>query len=692
MRFSLHSALVLFCFAIFPVVYGDTPNDVPEGGEPGNTEAKHVIVRLLPDIKQLITQPDVPLTTVIDIGKTYRDSPEFDGAEPEFELVEKGQTGNVEPTLEDGLLTLQWKQVGGSEITIRAYNPETNTNYNETIRLEAWMPDYLSVFLMVIGGLGLFLVGMKLMSEGFQMVAGSGLRRMIATLTDNRFSATLVGLVVTSIIQSSSVTTVMVVGFINSQIMTLSQGIGVIMGANIGTTMTGWILSLNLGKYGLPILGVAAFFYLFSKNEKLRLLGMAFMGLGFVFFGLELMQQGFRPLRDLPSFAAWMETFSADTYWGVLKCAAVGCILTLIVQSSSATLGITISLAVIGVIPFETAAALVLGENVGTTITAILASIGMSANAKRAAYFHVLFNLIGVFYITLLFFVLLMPLVKWCIGVDENGVILHAAAGIALTHTLFNVSNTIVFLPFTQVFAKFLMWYVPDSAKAPAEPRLTNLNAGLVKPTALALEQSRNEVLRMGNTCDQLAQNVLHILKSETPDTKMVEDSVNDEDILDKLHDEIIEFTSSMLSGNISHSVAEHARQQIRMADELESISDYLVDILESDLKLRKSELALPEPEKSELLEVHSALTEMVKMIVRNFAERKMSKTLLTDVRTRGRELNEKVKGIRNRFFLRMSEEKFDPQVVIAFNKQLNAYRRVREHVRNVAVAMVDVR
>ncbi|HHK42401.1 MAG TPA: Na/Pi cotransporter family protein, partial [Planctomycetaceae bacterium] len=222
---------------------------------------------------------------------------------------------------------------------------------------------------------------MKNISDGLQAVAGNRLRRMISLVTDNRLLAVGVGTLVTMIVQSSSITTVLVVGLVNSGFMSLTQAIGVVFGANIGTTITGWVLVLKIGKYGLPLAGASAFGYLFISRDRLRYLCMGAMGVGMVFFGLELMKDGFSIIKDLPAFEQWFERFTADSYIGVLKCAAIGCILTFIVQSSSATLGITIGLAQIGVIPFQTAAALVLGENIGTTITAWLASFGTSPNA-----------------------------------------------------------------------------------------------------------------------------------------------------------------------------------------------------------------------------------------------------------------------------------------------------------------------
>ncbi|HOQ04213.1 MAG TPA: Na/Pi cotransporter family protein [Anaerohalosphaeraceae bacterium] len=265
------------------------------------------------------------------------------------------------------------------------------------------MNQTLEIIYQVCGGLGIFLLGMKNMSEGMQAVAGERLRKMIGAVTNNRILACGVGLLVTMIIQSSSVTTVMVVGLVNAGIMTLLQAIGVIMGANIGTTITGWILVINIGKYGLPMLGAASFFYLFSKRDRVRFTAMFLMGLGMVFFGLELMKNGFSPLKDMPGFISWFHRFQPDSYFGIWKCVLVGTLLTAVFQSSSATVGITLGLADIGIIGFPTAAALILGENIGTTVTALLASIGANSNARRAALAHSFFNLLGVCWITLIF-------------------------------------------------------------------------------------------------------------------------------------------------------------------------------------------------------------------------------------------------------------------------------------------------
>ena len=629
----------------------------------------------------------------IDLSEALANVDSLKNASVKLEIVLNTEPKVVSAKVDkNNILTFEYGELGESEVTIQATNTSTGHTAISKMSIEVWTPNYWKMVLTVIGGLGVFLLGMKYASEGLQAIAGASLRKLIATFTENRFLAVIVGMVATILVQSSTVTTVMVVGFINSQIMTLTQGIGVIMGANIGTTTTAWIISIKIGEYGLPLMGVCAFIYIFSKTDRIKYAAMAGMGLGAVFFGLELMTQGFSILRDLPEFAQWMERFSADTTWGVLKCAAIGCVLTLVVQSSAATLGITMSLAALGIIEFPTAAALVLGENVGTTLTAVLASIGTSVNAKRAAAFHVIFNMTGVLWVTTVFITFFLPTVYWIIGTNEAGDIKNIGAGIAMTHSLFNITNTLLFLPFSRIVAKLLIRVIPDKGREPQKQSLTNLNIRLLESSAIAIERSRIEVIRMSNGCLEMADEVKHVMQNETVDREIVEKAFYQEQVLDTLQDEIIEFMADMLSGNISHDIAENARSQLRMADELESISDYFIVIMKSNLKLRESDLMFPEQEHNEMLELHDAITSYFLLIHRAFSQRKTGMPLLTEVHSQGRNITHLAKNIRDKFLKKMSDERFDPQIVMAFNAQLNAYRRVREHAQNVAEAIVGVK
>jgi phosphate:Na+ symporter len=541
----------------------------------------------------------------------------------------------------------------------------------------------------IIGGLGIFLLGMKYMSDGMQAVAGNSLRRMIGLATNNRFLATIVGTVVTVVVQSSSVTTVMVVGFVNSGVMELAQGVGVIMGANIGTTITGWILVLNIGKYGLPILGAAAFVYLFSKGDRWRFWAMAFMGIGMVFFGLEIMKDACASIKDLPEFEAWFQRFHADSYLGVLGCALVGCIVTMVVQSSSATLGITISLAFQGVITYETAAALVLGENIGTTITALLASIGATTNARRAAYFHVLFNVIGVFWITLIFQYYIRG-IEWMIAVDINQAVVqngkevfpNTTAAIAATHSVFNIANTILFLPFAPMLIRLLNRIVP-SKSFKEKPHLTDLDIRMVETPSLAIEQSRKEIVKMGDSCAKMIGWLGELSQQDDPDKKLADRLKQREQILDSMQDEIAHFVTNLLSGNVPHSVAEEAREQLRIADEYESASDYLANLDSFDRKLRRDGHRFTPQQLGSLAELNQHVAEYVSAVNEAFIHNNAN--VLTKTSPLSKRLRSEIKMLRQRHLEELSDGVMAPAVSIAWLATLNAYARVRDHIRNIA-------
>ena len=548
----------------------------------------------------------------------------------------------------------------------------------------------------LIGGLGIFLLGMKNMSEGMQAVAGNSLRRLIGSVTGNRFFALVAGVVTTCIVQSSSITTVMVVGFVNSGVMGLAQAIGVIMGANIGTTITGWILVLKIGKYGLPLLGAAAFVYLFSKGDRWRYWAMAIMGIGMVFFGLELMKDACKIIRETPDFKLWFEAFKADSYLGVMKCALVGCVMTTLVQSSSATLAITISLASQGVITFETAAALVLGENIGTTITAFLASLGATTNARRAAYFHVIFNLAGVFWITLIFS-WYIELVQWLVsqvdwwGVgDVNAVLIEdgketfpgTTPAIAATHSIFNITNALLFLPFVGVFRSLLERIVP-AKQFKEKPHLTDLDIRMLETPLMAIDQSRKELLRMGDGCSKMLGWLAELRDQDDPDKELANRLQQREKVLDTIQDEISVYITNLLSGNIPHAVADEARLQLRMADEYESVSDYIVHLDEYDRKLRRDGHRFSDSHRASLQELNNHLGEYVTHI--NQALAQDNRNVLIETSPAAKRIKNEVKQLRRAHLEELSTADIAPLVSVAYLATLTAYSRVLDHSHNIA-------
>ena len=544
----------------------------------------------------------------------------------------------------------------------------------------------------LLGGLGIFLLGMKYMSEGMQAVAGSSLRRLISTITGNRFFAIIAGVFVTCVVQSSSITTVMVVGFVNSGVMSLQQAVGVIMGANIGTTITGWILVLKIGKYGLPLLGGAAFGYLFSRSDRWRYVAMSLMGVGMVFFGLELMKDACALIKETPAFAEWFQAFQADSYVGVLKCAMVGCILTTLVQSSSATLGITISLAFQGVISYETAAALVLGENVGTTITALLASLGATTNARRASYFHVLFNLIGVFWITLVF-PWYIELVQWAVNVDVAEMVLvdgsatypNTTPAIAATHSIFNIANVLLFLPFVSALVRLLERLVP-AKEFKEKPRLTDLDIRMLDTPALAIEQSHKELERMGDGCEKMLRWLVELRQQESPDTSLANRLIRREAVLDSIQDEISVFITKLLSGTVPHQVADEARRQLRMADEYESVSDYVADLETFDRKLRRDGLRFTESQRDGLDKLNTQLLSYLETA--NTALRQNNHNVFAESAPAAKRIRSQIKQFRRQHLDDLSDGNIAPSVNVAVLASLNAYVRVLDHAENIAEAI----
>ncbi len=580
------------------------PIQTTEGRDGPNllaTQKRRILSKNIPDIKILSGSPPMTITLESLAGK--KDAPTNEG--PVMSVLLNKKSSVTQAEIKNGReLILTPGKVGKTEIIIEEAQ-EDGVPVHAKFQVTVWEPDYWQLGLTVFGGLGLFLLGMQNLSDGLQAVAGNRLRALIAAVTNNLLMATGVGMLVTMILQSSSITTVMVVGFVNSGFMTLAQAIGVIFGANIGTTITGWILVLKIGVYGLPIAGLGAVGYLFIRRDRVRYMFMATLGLGLVFLGLELMKDGFSLIKDLPSFELWFDRFRADSYFGVLKCAAVGCLLTFIVQSSSATLGITIGLAQIGVIPFETGAALVLGENIGTTITAWLASLNSTTNARRAAYAHILFNVFGVAWVTALFPWYMMLIRYIVMGSTTADISSHVTEAIAATHTGFNVTNTLVCLPLAGVLASLLQWLLPEPA-AKEVGRLTNLDVRILESPVLALQQSRNELLRMAESCHSMMGWLREVLESDTSNPALIKRTQDEEKRVDALQDELVEFISQLLASNVPENLIGEARQQLRMVDEYESISDYIGRILKYQANLFESGDKYDDVEKRSLLQLHS--------------------------------------------------------------------------------------
>jgi len=448
----------------------------------------------------------------------------------------------------------------------------------------------MTTVFQALGGLGLFLFGMKIMSEGLQKVAGKKMRHILGMVSNNRFVGCGVGALVTSVVQSSSATTVMLVSFVDAGLLKVAQAIGVILGANIGTTVTAQLIAFKINEYALPAIAAGVLLKFFLGRGKWVYAGDVLLGFGLVFYGLGMMQAGFAPLKHDPDFVAFLTRFNADKFTGILLCIMVGTALTMVLQSSSATVGIAMALASQGLLNFETSVALILGDNIGTTITAELASVGATITAHQAARAHTLFNAIGVFNVVL-FFPLFIKLVLWLTASIEGigppdfmaeGQRPNIARYIANAHTIFNLVNALFFLTVLPWLIRVTIWLTPGKV---GEEELNDLHhiqfmdAKLAEIPSIALGQANSEIIRMADAVQLMHQEVIQSV--EERDSKKLSKWRKREEALDILQREITQFLVTVMQGRISPDESREVRSLIRMTNNLERIGDAVDEIAE---------------------------------------------------------------------------------------------------------------
>ena len=654
-------------------------------------ENADVPVKWLPDLKVLVNAP----TTTINLNDAVRqlcddgrlgDPSTISPDDVELSIV-SGESDYANLSIEGSELVVSWNPgaVGSSMIVVKATKKGNEAEHAYiSFRAESWTPDYLMVLMIVVGGGGLFLLGMKRMSEGLQAIAGRKLQRMINLFTNHRVFALGIGAFVTALVQSSTATSVMTLGFVNSGVMTLKQAIGVLMGANIGTTTTGWLFTLNIGQYGLPTLGVAAIFYLFCKNEKVRNFSIFFLGLGMIFFGLETLKIGLTPLSDSPHFTAFMNTFRANSIFGAVMCVVVGCVATALTHSSAAILAITITLASLGSLDLNSSAAITLGSNIGTSLTPMLVAIGAPCTTRRAAYFHFVFNTVGVVWVMAIFFPIFVP----CVNMLGTAFHLSISGKIALTHTVFNVANTIVFLPLVDPISRILEKYVVDkkkTRKSSAFPT-THLSASLLSVPKSAISQANVVVEDAFADCVKLTESLKTLFDEKFQDRQRVDAAFEIEDKLDSVQDETILFLSQLYSKTLPKGDIRQVQRQTRVVQELEKVSDYLVSILKSFLKLGDSELQSPEILNKIFSENEKNVVDALKWLGDAF-KNGPSPSLKEEMYKRRARYVAAAKAERDQYVNLMYSESFDPNVIVAIDAQLTFWRRIYEHLVNIAEA-----
>jgi phosphate:Na+ symporter len=430
----------------------------------------------------------------------------------------------------------------------------------------------------LLGALGVFLFGMRVMSEGIQKVAGKRLQSILNYMTANRVAAVFTGFFITALVQSSSATTVMVVSFVNASLLNLTQAIGVIMGANIGTTVTTWIVSIIGFKFkitaiALPIVGVGLPF-MFSKLKKRRDIGEILIGFGLLFLGLMFLKESVPDIKSNPEVLEFLKNYTDLGFLSFVIFVFVGAVLTVIVQSSSAAMAITVTMAYMGWIGFETAAAIVLGENIGTTVTAYLASLGTNVNARRTARAHFLFNIFGVIWMAFVFRYFTQFILK--IAPWDSSSQINLPLNLSLFHTIFNIINTLIFIPFIIPFAKLVEKLVkPKESDLSKEYSFKYIKTGLQDTGQMNIQSAKFELNKMVELVDEMFNTFLKVFHN--PEKKMgstVEKVKGMEDLSDQMQHEITQYLAECSKEDLSGRSVININAMLRIINELENIGD----------------------------------------------------------------------------------------------------------------------
>ena len=538
--------------------------------------------------------------------------------------------------------------------------------------------------LEMILGLCLFLFGMNLMGEALERRAGTALRSLLGKLTTNRLAGFLTGLGVTAVIQSSSATTVMVVGFVNSGLMTLKQAINVILGANVGTTVTAWILSLSGIEGGgilqlfkpttfTPVLAlVGIIMYMFLKGEKKKDTGMILLGFATLMFGMETMSGAVKGLANVPEFTQLFTMFE-NPILGLLA----GAVLTAIIQSSSASVGILQALAVTGSVTYGACVPIIMGQNIGTCVTAMISSVGTTKNAKRAAFVHLSFNILGAVLLLAVFAIIRAVFAPAILGVAAS------EFGIAVAHSIFNVACVLIFLPLSALLEKIALALIPD-AKVPEV--VSELDERLLQTPQLALERCRALVGEMATAANNSIIGALGCLDNYTE--AAAQEVREAEDLTDHYEDILGTYLVKLGSRQIGESNSAETTELLRLIGDIERIADHSVNILESAEELREKELQFSDKAKAELSVLVSATHEILNLTMSAISTGDLS--VAAKVEPLEQIIDDLKEELRTRHSRRLSQGNCSIETGFVWSDLLTNLERVSDHCSNVAGCIID--
>ncbi len=530
-----------------------------------------------------------------------------------------------------------------------------------------------------LGGLGIFLFGIKFMGDGLQKSAGDRLRDILDKFTTNPVMGVLAGIFVTILIQSSSGTTVLVVGLVSAGFMNLRQAIGVIMGANIGTTVTAFIIGIKISDYALPILFAGAVLLFFFKNKKIHNFGQIVFGFGALFFGLELMGDGMKPLRSLQAFQELTVSMSDNPLLGVV----IGTVFTVIVQSSSATIGILQELHGLGLIDIKASLPVLFGDNIGTTITAVLASIGASVAARRAALTHVIFNLIGT-----AIFLLILPLFTAFVAMLKANLGLNPEMTIAFAHGTFNLSNTLIQLPFIGVLAYIVTKLIPGEDSL-VEYKAKHLDPLFIEQSSsIALGQAKEEILRMGQFASLGLEEANQYLK--TNQSKHADTAYQIEDAINNLDRKITDYLVLISRAEMSAAESEEHSTLMDTVRDIERVGDHFENIVELVDYQLTNKVKLTESALKDLDEMFTLTISTLKDAITALDDKNTD--LAAKVMKSEEQIDKMERTLRKKHILRINEGSCTGQAGIVFVDIISNLERIGDHSVNIAEAVLGYR
>lgn len=528
---------------------------------------------------------------------------------------------------------------------------------------------------MLLSGMGLLLYGIKILGEGLELAAGSKLKTMLEKMTKNRFAAVFLGFVITTLIQSSTATTVMVVGFVNTGIMNLTQAIGVIMGANIGTTTTSVLVSLDIGKYAPLAIGIGAFWMMFAKKNVQKHLAIAVTGFGMLFLGMSLMKTSMAPLASSPVFSNWI--MQADENHNYILAILIGMITAATIHSSAASIGILQALAFSGSIPLNFAVYVIYGQNIGTCITAVMSALGTKKNSKRTAVMHVLFNVFG----TVLFIAgsQFIPYTEWITKATDNPMM-----QISLVHIIFNVVSTILMFPFAKILVKLSCIIIPDrNEEGENDFRMQYVDNLMINTPPFAVAQVGKEVHRMAVLARDNFSLAAQDLLNNT--TEHFEDIQHTEDVINYLNHNITPILVKINALDLSYHDAKYIGRVFHVINDIERIGDHAQNLSEAAQSRVNDNIQFSQEGDAELKKMYETTLELIDAAIESFSSQEITYDMASKVNSLEASIDQMQEDFEQSHIDRLNKHKCDTQSGMLFVNTITDFERVGDHATNIA-------